>query len=226
MKRISLIILATAIAMISAAQDTIILRTGKLQLATIKMVDRTSVQYQDWLQPDGYTYLMDIDKIKELRYHDGRHINFVPEEKPAVEIPQRAFAVNPPYKNPAVAFAFSSLPGLGQFYNDEIGKGLWFMGIGVVSSVVLGVSASNLTKEGSSNSNTEENNSAAVVLLSGFALFVDYVAATIDAVSTANKKNKANGYVVSLAPNIQYNTMASADGGSGLIPSLSLKLTF
>lgn len=211
----------------SQAQDTIITRNGKIQLATITMVDRTNVQYQDYPQSNGYTYIMDIDKIKELRYHDGRHIDFMPKEITKNKPLATSMTVIPPYKNPAAAFAFSTIPGLGQFYNDEVGKGLWFMGIGLISSIAFNVSyakianSSNLKKSSSS-----EGNAGAIMLLSGLTLVVDYIWGTVDAVKTANKKNKQNGYVVSLAPSMQYNTLAASNGNLGITPSLSMSISF
>lgn len=211
----------------SQAQDTIITRNGKIQLATITMVDRTSVQYQDYPQSNGYTYIMDTDKIKELRYHDGRYIYFMPKETITNKPLATGMAVNPPYKNPAAAFAFSiALPGLGQFYNDEVGKGLWFMGIGLISSIAFTASyAKNLNTANNKNSSGNEN-SGAFMVLSGIALVVDYICGTVDAVKTANKKNKQNGYVVSLAPSMQYNTLAAANGNLGITPSLSMSISF
>lgn len=227
MKQILTLSLTMLLAFAAAAQDTIITRTGKVQLATIKMVDRTSVQYQDYPQSDGYTYLMDIDKIKELRYHDGRYINYMPVQKAEpTSSTITPFSVNPPYKNPAAAFAFSTVPGLGQFYNDEVGKGLWFMGVGAVSAIAFNISYANVVDAESKRNSTSESNSATIMVLSGLTLIVDYVWATIDAVKTANKKNKANGYVVSLSPSMQYNAMAMNNGGLGFTPSLSMSISF
>lgn len=226
MKQVFTIVFLLMLSFTMSAQDTIITRTGRIQLATIKMVDRTNVQYQDYPQSDGITYVMDIEKIKELRYHDGRYINFISKEKSTSNPSMTTVGVNPPYKNPAAAFAFSTIPGLGQFYNDEIGKGLWFMGIGIVSSIAFNVSYSNVANAANHNNSTSESNSGAIMLLSGLTLIIDYIWGTVDAVKTADRKNKENGYVVSLTPGMQYNTIAATNGAFGIAPSLSLSISF
>lgn len=226
MKHVFTIGLLLMLSFASLAQDTIITRNGQIQLATITMVDRTNVQYKDYSQSKGYTYIMDIDKIKELRYHDGRHIDFLPKDNSTNNSTSTSIAVNPPYKNPAAAFAFSIVPGLGQFYNDEVGKGLWFMSIGLVSSIAFNVSYAKIANANNRKSSTNEANTGAIMLVSGLTMVVDYIWGTVDAVKTANRKNKENGYVVSLSPSLQYNTLAASNGNFSITPSMSMSISF
>ena len=53
-----------------------------------------------------------------------------------------------------------------------------------------------------------------------------YIWQSVDAVLTANEKNKKNGYIVSIAPCMQYNALAVTNNSSGITPSLSMTISF
>ena len=125
----------------------------------------------------------------------------------------------PQYKNPAIAYLFSFIPGVGQFYNDEIGKGFAFM----ISTGVCAGATYALNEAAKKNSSKPY---AKVAIIFGVATVVLYVGQAIDAVVSADRKNKENGYVLSFTPSIMDNHLAYVAGGSGYVPAMSFNLSF
>ena len=132
----------------------------------------------------------------------------------------------PEYKNPAFAYILSIIPGVGQFYNDEIGKG-FALGISTGFSATLFYIEYNKCVYIDRNGNTQLRNDdhKSKALTFGIITLGLYLYQSIDAVITAHKKNKANGYVVSLYPSMQ-NNLCSTDNSLGFTPSIGLNLTF
>lgn len=126
--------------------------------------------------------------------------------------------IYPRYKNPALAFLFSAIPGVGQFYNDEVDKGFIFISAMLAESLVFSLSYYNVF-------NFDEQSAATFTLISGLAFFVTYLWSAIDAVTTANKLNIANGYTIKAQPTISYNSLTPMGKGC-ITPGLSISLTF
>ena len=139
---------------------------------------------------------------------------------------QTAHYAYPQYKNPALAYFFSFIPGAGQFYNDQIEKGFSFM----VSTALTSAGAYYmLTYDDFGKSYSLLMSASSREKLSiglGIVAIGLYVWSSIDAVVTANELNKRNGYVVHISPSFQYNTLASTNGGSGFVSGVNLSLSF
>lgn len=131
-------------------------------------------------------------------------------------------AISPQYKNPAIAYLFSYLPGGGQFYNDEIGKGFTFM---ICTGLCAGATYGFYEVSKVSKGNNRENYATTAAVF-GVATVALYIWQAIDAVVTADRKNKMNGYVLSFTPSILDNHLACAVGGSGYVPAMSFNLSF
>ena len=110
----------------------------------------------------------------------------------------------PKRKEPAIAFLCSAIiPGLGQFYNDDIKKGAWFF---VSYSITAGIGTSILIESGDPS-------------LFLFAGVIIYFWAALDAPISANRINQRNGLALNngtylnILPDIKkdYN-LADTDG--------------
>ena len=103
---------------------------------------------------------------------------------------------NPYYKpkHPSLSWLFSFVvPGVGQFYNGDIGKGIGFMVTNIVGYSVMVAGASQITTE--YNESGEVSESSSVMYIAGGAIVLgSWIWAQIDAYKGAKKKNRANGY--------------------------------
>lgn len=223
MKQLSIFIVAMIFAVTTWSQDTIIIRNGEIRLATIKFVDRTNVQYQNYPQTEDVTHLIDINEIRELRYQDGRYINFAASDDDGTNLTSTTSTeyYTRQYKNPAHAYLMSFIPGCGQLYNDQIAKGFVFIGIDCAAVLTLGLSYA--ISKTTDNRATEET-ATKVALVSFMAWIGSFIWSSIDAATTANKLNIANGYVVKTSPILSYNEIAPGD--YKLNAGLSLNLSF
>ncbi len=225
--------LAVMLSFAAFSQDTIYCRDGGFKVVNIELVDYTSVHYTDYPRTgDARKYRIGIENIKSIHYHDGRWIDYRESEK----APQRS-CVTTQYKNPAAALLLSVLPGCGQFYNDQINRGLVFMGASVAEGVVLRLCLNNVTKIVTRSSydswtgqthyyDEEVTNKGAVAgaVITGIAFAATYLWATIDAVSTANKLNITNGYVITASPTFSF--YSAPVGESNLMAGISFNLSF
>lgn len=132
--------------------------------------------------------------------------------QPNKQLNSRLFNAYPQYKNPATAFVHSlALPGLGQMYNDEVEKGLYFLGGDVV---ILGATAI---------AYTNENYTVAIIGLAGSLIL--RVASAIGAAVRANEINHGNGYVY-ITPTLQQFNLAFGDGATPFVPGMSMSFAF
>ena len=138
-------------------------------------------------------------------------------------------AISPQYKNPGLAYFLSLIPGGGQFYNDKIEEGFTFMistGVCAGATYAFNIAAKDLFNERTGEYTGEGKTYAKVAIAFGVATAVLYLWQSIDAIITADRKNKMNGYVLSFAPSIMDNHFAEAVGGSGYVPAMSFNLSF
>ena len=70
------------------------------------------------------------------------------------------------------------IPGIGEFYNGDVGAGLFYMAINITNNVIR----------------TTQVNNGADASLSTIAGYVINIASVINAATTANRVNKARGY--------------------------------
>jgi hypothetical protein len=102
-------------------QDVVYLENGSVIRGTI--IDQIPDESLRIRMQDGSVFVFRMQEVERIT------------REPAIESPSR--------KNPgtaltlAVAPGFLGLHGLGQFYNNEIGKGLLFFGAGIVGGVLV-----------------------------------------------------------------------------------------
>lgn len=248
MKKVLSIVALVLISFASMAQDRIVRKDGEVVLAQIRAVTNQDVQYHNVVAdsngnylPDGNTvHVMLLDKVERITLASGRVLysggKQITESKPVAPANPHIY---PRYKNPALAYLLSTIPGVGQFYNDQIEKGFGFIAATIVEGLVFTICYNNLTKTetytyyddyypySSHMAEREVTNESAVTgaVLTGIAFFATYLWSSIDAVTTANKLNIANGYVLKAQPMLSYTPLLPM-GKSDLTAGLSVSLTF
>lgn len=193
---------------------------------------------------DRSTYMIECTRVKKIKYEDGHVYGEEPTSSnqntqtktpsskqketvaqrsgsrdtvvayatlsPNNQLTPRLFNAYPPYKNPAVAFASSLIiPGLGQMYNDEVVKGLIFLGADIVVWELFFLTFSN-----------DFNPYFFAAIGAGI-----HIAAPVEAAFTANKTNQRHGYLA-MYPSISKTSLASANGETTIVPSMTLSLSF
>jgi TM2 domain-containing membrane protein YozV len=131
-------------------------------------------------------------------------------EKPMRRTSIPHIAINPQYRSPAVAFLCSTVPGLGQFYNDEVGRGFAFM----ISSALVTV----WTYHAVDVRGWDEVTIGALIIDVGL-----YIWQQVDAVVTADKKNRS---AFTITPGAIKNPSVGAGADLGYVPSVSLGFSF
>ena len=77
MKRLlAIIVLLTAMTVAAEAQDTIVTYQGKAYLARVTKVEKLQIIYTTYPESDGKEYAMNVQGLCEIRFYDGRHINY------------------------------------------------------------------------------------------------------------------------------------------------------
>jgi len=181
------------------AQDVITLKSGEELNAKVEEVNSTEVKYRKFWNLQGPIYTIEKSKIFMIKYEDGSKDLFNDETpvQPLMNRQNNKYEYQQQYrsqdlnfnyspKNPTLAWLFSFLvPGVGQFYNGDIGKGIGFLATDLVGySLMLG---------GASSDNDGEKDG---LVLTGAALVLgSWIWAQIDAPKSAKKKNQANGYL-------------------------------
>ena len=228
------------------AQDRIVMKDGSVIVANVKSITGQDVHYCSIITDAGGNLYVDentirvipLDKVENITHASGKQLYPIvsqPKQDTITKKPverQISPYIVPQYKNPAYAFLLSAIPGVGQFYNDEIDKGFGFITAMLIESAIFSLSYNNLTMmetytENGIEKEREETNELAVVgaISSGFAFFVTFLWSSIDAVITANNLNISNGYVVNFTPTVNY-VPSVASGSSGFTAGLNLTLSF
>ena len=232
MKQILLLGLALAMAVSSFAQDKITMKDGSV---SVKSITEHDVHYSTFIWDEkGNIYLdrsavlvMQLDKVEAITDSSGRVLFPTMHRRALFANNQVSPYVVPQYKNPAFAFLLSAIPGCGQFYNDDIGKGFAFLVGTLAESAICVYSYKNLTtivSEYGREKEVVDKLAAACAIASGVALLITCIGASIDAVITANRLNIANGYVLSVDPLLSYNQ--PEPGSSVFQAGLSFRLSF
>ena len=187
------------------------------------------------------TYTIDISNVKIIKYEDGHTFDpnakvevvsvFNPVEKvkaekkeerdtivayaimePNKQLSSKLYNAYPPYKNPATAFVSSlALAGLGQLYNDEIGKGFLFMGGDLALAVFSVITLS------------KKNYTMGYVCIGLDVLL--RVVASVEAAISADELNTIHGYL-SLLPTPNTNYLAASGSEVGFAPGVGVSLSF
>ena len=113
-----------------------------------------------------------------------------------VMIQQKAEPKMPHYKNPNVSGVLSFLvPGVGQFYNGQIGRGFIYMGLNALYWTGFNACLNN-----------DDIVAAVAVLSAGVALNIVCIA---DAVESSRRINRNNGYQIGFSPSYEPIKLAS-----------------
>lgn len=231
------------------AQDRIVMKDGSVILASVKSITEQDVHYCEIVTDGiGNMYVDEntirvvlLDKVECITHTSGKQLYPVARQSRQDTITRNRKSwlaekqispyIVPQYKNPAFAFLLSTIPGVGQFYNDEIDKGFGFLTAMLIESAVFTLSFNNLTMmetytENGIEKEREVTNELAVVgaIGSGIAFFATFLWSSIDAVTTANKLNFYNGYVVRFTPTLSY--ASNINSGGGFAAGLNLTLSF
>ncbi|MDR0687687.1 MAG: hypothetical protein LBF55_03245 [Prevotellaceae bacterium] len=260
MKKIIFIAFCLAIAASAArAQDIIVKKDGSEIKANVIKVSSTEVEYKKFGNPSGPTYTLSKSEIFMIKYQDGDKDVF--EQKQPSDFrnayPQHGSSAqhnanfnssaqhnaNFNRKSPGLAFLFSFLyPGIGQYYNGQVGKGVTMTVIGTAALVTGAVCAANAVGEeyvsgrgGGYYAPTTDETMLLISSAAYVAYFGTWLWSVIDAPVSAGKINRrrergelswniGNGSTLSLNPNLQY---ATALNGATLRrqPACGLSLT-
>lgn len=211
---------------IASGQDKIIKKDGTIIPAKVVACTDQGIQYMRVVADmDGQIYVDEsavnviaIDKVESVQLASGR-ILYQEQKQDHAQTTSAAISnphIYPRYKSPALAFVGSLiLPGLGQMYNDEVGKGLCFMG---ADGFLIGVAALALSVKD-------------VIDLSGLAtacivaIPILHLVAPIEAAFRAETLNNMHGYIA-ISPTIQQSYFAANSGEAHLVPGLAVSLHF
>ncbi|MCR5589538.1 MAG: hypothetical protein K6F72_07975 [Bacteroidales bacterium] len=126
------------------------------------------------------------------------------------QLTPRLFNAYPPYKSPALAFVGSMIiPGLGQMYNDEVEKGLVFLGADIVAWGLFYFTL---------------GNDIIPYFFAAIGAGI-HIVAPVEAAISADKTNQRHGYLA-LYPSINKASFAYADGKTSIVPSMTLSFSF
>ena len=224
-KHVVLFMIVCLLSGIASGQDKIIKKDGTIILAKVVACTDQGIQYMRVVADmDGQIYVDEsavnviaIDKVESVQLASGR-ILYQEQKQDHAQTTSAAISnphIYPRYKSPALAFVGSLiLPGLGQMYNDEVGKGLCFIG---ADGFLIGVAALTL--------------SAKNIDLSGFAyacivaIPILHLVAPIEAAFRAETLNNMHGYIA-ISPTIQQSYFAANSGEAHLVPGLAVSLHF
>jgi TM2 domain-containing membrane protein YozV len=199
--------------------DLIMLLNGNEIKVKIMEINSAEIKYKRADYLDGPTITVNNSEVYALVYKNGTHeiinapkpagneqktvINTqsaVNEQKEVQNI--ESSATNPyqnqpiqdsnyRYRSPSLAWLFSFLtPGVGQFYNGDVGKGVAFLVTCLTGSVLVNVG---MNIQYDSYGNTSYGDTDAGMLLAGVAVYLaSWTWSQIDAPVSANKKNSQN----------------------------------
>ncbi len=191
-KFVSFLIVVCIFSLNAFAQDVITLRNGDDIKAVVQEVGESLVKYKKYDYQDGPIYTIKKSDIFMIRYVNGSKDVFNEPTTTALTITQQAnnrplkyaFGIpintNGPKKSPFLAGFLSFLvPGLGQFYNGDIGSGFVYLGTNVLCNSVW--------------MNATDDTVFAVGLISALTI---NICSIIDGALVAKKVNIVRGYKI------------------------------
>ncbi|CAN5447538.1 hypothetical protein BH09BAC1_BH09BAC1_02010 [soil metagenome] len=138
MKSLSFAIALMFVAFCANAQDNIVFKDGTEVKAKVQEITTTEVVYKRHDNMAGPVYRIERNKVFIIQFENGTSevvtpVNF--NQVPTATENGSHRLVGNPYRSPGLSFLFSFLlPGGGQYYNHQYGKGaamsaLWMGGI-------------------------------------------------------------------------------------------------
>ena len=180
------------------AQDVIILRNGSEFQAIVQEVDFNVIRYKRFDNPNGPNYTLEKSEVFMIRYENGTVDVFneiVALTSPQQQLPIQRHAFGnqiSPYgskKDPFLAGFLSFLvPGVGQFYNGDVGAGFVFLGSNILCNLLW---MSSIDTDFYGNTYIHDETIFAIGLVG--ALMVNFLS-IIDASQGAKRVNIARGF--------------------------------
>jgi len=214
-------------------QDIMTLRTGEELEVIVTEVGKYEVWYKKFSNPDGPVYSLPVADIFMIKYPSGDKDVF-DLKKSAQPQPQPQYT--PTYysrKDPGVACLLSFiLPGGGQYYNGETGKGALMTMISLVSAIGMIASVDNMFDYNGYYYNYNDRPPTGLVFCA-FVYLGNSLWSIIDAPVSASKINERNRLLswnvgkkanLSLRPDINLASY-SPTGSTMLSPNYGAKLT-
>jgi hypothetical protein len=204
-------------------QDIMTLTSGEEIEVVVTEIDKNNVWYKKFSYLDGPLYSLPKSDIFMIKYPNG--------DKDVFGVQQAPLMTSYNKKDPAVACIFSVLlPGGGQYYNGQYGKGALMTGLSLASLVGVAVNATNSAyyydDYGYFRSDSESAFGFFALLYVG-----TYLWSVIDAPISANKINKQNLLSLNLGKNANLTlqpdmqlTNSFPTGNSFYSPSCGAKL--
>jgi hypothetical protein len=221
-KSISVLVLVFCASMGSIfGQDIMTLNSGEEIEVVVTEIDKNNVWYKKFSYPDGPLYSLPKSDIFMIKYPNG--------DKDVFGIQQTQLTTSYNRKDPAAACILSILlPGGGQYYNGQYGKGALMTGLSLASIVGVAASANSYHYDDYGYYHSDSGFAAGFFAL----LYVGtYLWSVIDAPISANKINKQNllswnlgkDTYLTLRPDVQLTT-SFPTGNSFYSPSYGAKL--
>lgn len=138
MKTLASVFALLFVCLFANAQDNIVFKDGTEVKAKVQEITTTEVVYKRQDNPDGPVYKVERSKVFIIQFQNGTSevvtpLNF--NQVPGTTSDGSRRLVGTAYRSPGLAFLFSFLlPGGGQYYNHQYGKGaamsaIWMGGI-------------------------------------------------------------------------------------------------
>lgn len=138
MKTLAISFALLFVCLFANAQDNIVFKDGTEVKAKVQEISTTEVVYKRQDNLDGPLYRVERSKVFIIQFENGTTEVVSPlniNQIPGTDAIGRRQLVGTAYRSPGLAFLFSFLlPGGGQYYNKQYGKGaamsaIWFGGI-------------------------------------------------------------------------------------------------
>ncbi|MDR0799567.1 MAG: hypothetical protein LBN18_07415 [Dysgonamonadaceae bacterium] len=179
------------------AQDIMTLKTGEELEVIVTDITRDMVIYKKFSNPDGPNYSLPQSDIFMIKYVNGDKDLFVADNQ--AQTPAPVIIQNYNRKEPVLSCVLSwILPGGGQYYNGEYGKGVLMTGLFVGSLIGMATSLSDSYYYYNDYHARSEDGAALFALV----LTGTYLWSIIDAPISSNKINRQNR----LSWNLNQNT--------------------
>jgi hypothetical protein len=166
-------------------QDVVYLKNGSvIKGIIIEQTPNVSLKIQT---KDGSIFVYQMTEVEKMTKEQVSNQKNNPKYNPDIHVTTNADS----YRNPAVAWVCSFLvPGIGQFYNGQPGKGvghlLWYLGSYGVTMAGLNAYA-----------DEDESQYAVMAIVGSASMLVCWIVSQVDASRTAHNINEANNYIMS-----------------------------
>ena len=207
-----------------SVRDVLYLKNGSIIKGFITEITPEKNVKIETMDGSLFVYSMeDVEKMAKESFYDYQASTETPPQQ------QIRYAG---YKEPGLSFLFSLLlPGGGQFYNGQTGRGVGYLcgsyGAYLVGGIFIATSESTDYYGYSYTSNAGMATIGAVLVIGGV---ITHIVSMIDAPVSAKRINRANGYALRLnvAPDIilQDNYLKNTNFSNSVSYGLKLKISF